>query len=156
MINYGIDGDSVIEYKINGKRYVERISEAWFYLSTLFSINKENDIEYINLKNIEIFDCEKQKYIITNKIYKGFYDNWHFLTFEDGRIAIGLNITDNAYINTINKGKIPACSLNKNDNIISTRNIPSSLVKDVPYKEHKNYFYFKTETGHFEANGLNL
>ena len=111
-----VDEKEVIDYKINGKRYVESFVRAWDRLATMFSVELQPNRKdlIINPENVTIWDNEKKSYVAMKHMIKNHSKNWLELTFSNGRI---LDCTPDHPFETSN-GVVLAKDLTSSDEIL--------------------------------------
>ena len=81
-----VDKDEVITYKINKELYVESFSRAWNRLINLFEIKKNGLSEYLDLKNVTIYDSSSNDFVECKKMIRNpDMNNWYKVKFSGGR-----------------------------------------------------------------------
>jgi intein/homing endonuclease len=138
-----VDGNSVIDYKINDIRYVESFETAWDRLASIFEIKMQpNDRDmYIDLTTkkdtkVSIFDNKENKYVENRCIIRNSQSYWYDITFTNGRY---IRVTDNHPFEVENKGVILAEDLNIGDTILR-QNVSTTSVSNEPSNVKRNEF----------------
>lgn len=109
-----VDGKSVIDYRLDGKRYVESFERAWTRLSFVYDIKfQENGIDlFMDTPGVEIYDCKEKRYVKQFRMIRNAQDSWRRICFTRGRY---LDVTDDHPFEIIGKGVIPAMDLEIGD-----------------------------------------
>ena len=100
-----VDGKEIITYKINNSLYVESFERMWDRLSDMYEV-KEQDIKgnyFMNLKNIKIYDSNKNDFVDCKRIIKNKdKGDWTLVKFTNGR---SLLCTQDHPLPIVNKGR---------------------------------------------------
>lgn len=151
-----VDGFSIIEYKVNNKKYITTIKDAWNMLSKTHLVKKQPNKkdDYIDTENVKIFDCVSNKYVDNYRIIRNTQSKWYHMIFENNQLARSIDVTDNHPFEVIDKGIVLAKDLQIGDKIYATDNTIVSLSKKSFYEEKKYSYDVTTETEHFTVSGL--
>ena len=114
-----VEGDSVVDYKIDGKRYVESFKRAWERLSKLYTVEFQDNgwDNFIRTPNVLIYDNNRRSYVEQKCIIRNTQDKWYKVKFEGGRI---IHVTDNHPFETENRGVVLARDLTLKDIILKS------------------------------------
>lgn len=109
-----VDGKSVIDYKLDGKRYVESFERAWARLSFVYDVKLQPDgvSQYIDTPGVEIYDCRDKQYVGQYRIIRNKQSSWCRVVFTGGRY---LDATDNHPFEINGKGIVFARDLQAGD-----------------------------------------
>ena len=102
-----VDGESVIDYKVNGVRYVESFETAWDRLSNEYEVKLQDNSKdyYIDTDGVEIFDNVKNAYVMQYRIIRNTQSDWYRIRFSNGRTV---DVTNDHPFEIINKGMVHA------------------------------------------------
>ena len=119
-----VDGKEVIDYKVNGTRYVESFERAWSRLQMIFGASLQPDGKnlIINPKDTYIWDNVKDEYVSMKHMIRNSSKDWLELTFSNGRV---LDCTPDHPFETSN-GIKHACDLTSEDIIAVDKEFPQS------------------------------
>lgn len=156
-----VDGSSSIWYlDKTGTRPVEQdnsFEEFWNLMSRKFEIKsqntKDNREEYIDLKNIQIWDT-KLGYIDCLRVNRNFSYDWNKVEFEN---SVVVDCTQDHPFDTENRGIVAAVDLKPGDIILTSTNGETTKVKRVvKYEcaEGKYSYDVTTASEHFDVNGV--
>lgn len=156
-----VDGSSSIWYlDKTGTRPVEQdnsFEEFWNLMSRKFEVKsqntKDNREEYIDLKNIQIWDT-KLGYVDCLRVNRNFSYDWNRVEFENNVIV---DCTQDHPFDTENRGIVAAVDLKPGDIILASTNGETTKVKRVvKYEctEGKYSYDVTTASEHFDVNGI--
>lgn len=152
-----VDGNSIIDYKIHGTRFVESFENAWDRISKLSQVLTQpngKDV-YINTKelNITIYDNNLCTYVSQYGIIKNIHDKWYRVTMETGHT---IDVTYDHPFETENRGIVLGTDLEVGDEILvndaPNKNIISRVKSIVSYTEEKPSYDVTTSSDHFMVN----
>ena len=152
-----VDGSSIIDYKINGRRYVESFETAWDRLSKISPVLTQpngKDV-YIDTKelNVTIYDNNVCTYVPQYGIIKNTHDRWYRVTMETGHT---IDVTHDHPFETENRGIVLGSDLEVGDEILvndaPNKNVISRVKSIVCYKEEKPSYDVTTSSDHFMVN----
>lgn len=163
-----VDGKSVIDYVVNGTRYVETFERAWERLIHNHDVKKQpNTIDmYMETPDVRIYDNVVGNYVKQYGIIMNTQSLWYTITLSNGR---SIDVTDNHPFDTENRGVVLARDLVIGDKIVSNmlptdgisnacgRGEPteiSSVESIVAYTEEKHSYDVTTDSEHFMVNGI--
>lgn len=163
-----VDGESVIDYVVNGTRYVETFEKAWERLMHNHDLKKQpNAIDmYMETPDVRIYDNVVGDYVKQYGIIMNIQSLWYTITLSNGRV---IDVTDNHPFDTENRGVVLARDLVIGDKIVSNissiNDAPNGYVLDAPteissvegiceYMEEKPSYDVTTESEHFMVNGI--
>lgn len=156
-----VDGSSSIWYlDKTGTRPVEQdnsFEEFWNLMSRKFEVKsqntKDNREEYIDLKNIQIWDT-KLGYVDCLRVNRNFSYDWNRVEFENNVVV---DCTQDHPFDTENRGIVAAVDLKPGDIILASTNGETTKVKRVvKYEctEGKYSYDVTTASEHFDVNGV--
>ena len=122
------DGESVIDYKLNGIRRVESFRRAWNRLSQLFTVKFQpngRDL-YMDTDGVEIYDNQKQAYVKQYRMIRNTQSDWYKVRFSGGRY---INVTNDHPFEVIGKGIVLA------DDIVTGDKVMRQTAVEKPGKE---------------------
>lgn len=156
-----VDGSSSIWYlDKTGTRPVEQdnsFEEFWNLMSRKFEVKsqntKDNREEYIDLKDIQIWDT-KLGYVDCLRVNRNFSYDWNKVEFENNVVV---DCTQDHPFDTKNRGIVAAVDLKPGDIILASTNGETTKVKRVvKYEctEGKYSYDVTTASEHFDVNGV--
>ena len=111
-----VDGKSVIDYKINDRRYVEAFDRAWLRLSAIYNIKTQpngKDV-YMDTPHVTIWDNVDHKYVAQKRIIRNTQSDWYKVGFTGGRY---IHVTNNHPFEVENRGIVLADDLMIGDTV---------------------------------------
>lgn len=112
-----VDGKSVIDYKINGIRYVESFERAWNRLSETYKVciqDNGRDL-YMDTPGVSIYDNKEKKYVNQYRMVRNLQSDWCKINFTGGRY---IDVTNDHPFEVEKRGVVPASELNIGDVIL--------------------------------------
>ena len=118
-----LDGSEVITYKLNDNLYVESFEHFWkrVCIETPFEIKRQSDKNsnlYIDLKNVQIYDSGKNKFVECKRIIRNVQNEWNKVYLSSGRV---LDCTDDHPLPT-ERGRVYARDLIPNSDKLTIIN----------------------------------
>lgn len=156
-----VDGSSSIWYlDKTGTRPVEQdnsFEDFWNLMSRKFEVKSQNTKdkreEYIDLKNIQIWDT-KLGYVDCLRVNRNFSYEWNKVEFENNVVV---DCTQDHPFDTENRGIVAAVDLKPGDIILASTNGETTTVKKVvkyDCPEGKYSYDVTTASEHFDVNGV--
>lgn len=105
-----VSGDSIIDYKIGERRFVESFQRAWNRLAGMYEIKTQpngRDL-YIDTPDVSVYDCVVQKYVKQYRIIRNRSRQWLTVDFSGGRT---LDVTPDHPFEVLEKGVVMARDL---------------------------------------------
>lgn len=103
-----VDGNSIIKYILNGKKYVEGFKRAWSRAASVGVIESRGGSEYIRVDDMQIWDNVENRYVNVECIIRNKQSNWCRVSFTGGRM---LEATTDHPFEIIGKGVVHAGNL---------------------------------------------
>ena len=152
-----VDGSSIIDYKIKGKRYVESFENAWDRISKILPVlTQENGRDvYIDTRDhdITIYDNKVCNYVPQYGIIKNIHDRWYRITMDNDQT---IDVTFDHPFETENRGVVLGADILIGDQILvndgPNKNIISKVKSIKTYREEKPSYDVTTSSEHFMVN----
>lgn len=131
-----VDGIEVISYKIEEQVYVESFQRAWHRLEKSHTVKFAGYSQYMDLKEVRIFDSTKGKFVTCQRIIKNpDKGDWHMLLLGNGNLFFA---TADHPLPVKDKGRILVKDIQKGDMVYKAKNL--LLEKESAKKEDSEGF----------------
>lgn len=147
-----VDGNSIIDYKIKGVRYVESFKRAWHRLSDLYEIKTQPNGKdlYIDTEDVEIFDNKLMKYVKQYRIVRNTQSDWLEIKLNNGRY---LRTTTDHPFEVKGKGVVYGEDLQIKDKMLNLAPVKANLERGVSIQRIPNFNGYQWLTGMILCDG---
>ena len=112
-----VDGNSIIDYKIHGTRFVESFERAWDRLSKFYYVKTQKNKKdlYMDTPGVSIYDNKEKKYVKQLRMIRNTQTDWYRIKFTGGRY---IDVTNNHPFEVEGRGVVLADELSFGDIIL--------------------------------------
>ena len=121
-----VDGNSIIDYKIHGTRFVESFERAWDRLSKFYYVKTQKNKKdlYMDTPGVSIYDNKEKKYVKQLRMIRNTQTDWYRIKFTGGRY---IDVTNNHPFEVEGRGVVLADELSFGD-IILRQNVEEAAL----------------------------
>ena len=121
-----VDGNSIIDYKIHGTRFVESFERAWDRLSKFYYVKTQKNKKdlYMDTPGVSIYDNKEKKYVKQLRMIRNTQTDWYRIKFTGGRY---IDVTNNHPFEVEGRGVVLADELSFGD-IILRQNVEAAAL----------------------------
>lgn len=121
-----VDGNSIIDYKIHGTRFVESFERAWDRLSKFYYVKTQKNKKdlYMDTPGVSIYDNKENKYVKQLRMIRNTQTDWYRIKFTGGRY---IDVTNNHPFEVEGRGVVLADELSFGD-IILRQNVEEAAL----------------------------